>query len=291
MKRSFLQEIIEKTVQILLSSLKIILYSKWRLERPKSNNLNKKAIILANGPSLKSFIDNKKKFFFGYDLCGVNFFWKSDFFTVLKPKHYVIASTNFWAQGMIDKNDKERKITFVKLAEKVSWPMNLYVPYFAQKHKRWQESIALNSNIKIYFFNLVPLEGPSCFINWAMKRGLAMPRPHNVLIPAIKITIDLLYSEVYIAGADHSWLKEIFVTEDNNAYLTQKHFYDENEAKPEVMYSGPTTKKRKLHEMLMKFVYAFSSYHTLNEYAKSRDVKIYNTTEGSYIDAFERKQI
>jgi hypothetical protein len=73
----------------------------------------------------------------------------------------------------------------------------------------------------------------------------------------------------------------------NRVLIRQKHFYDENTAKPRPM-SRAGVGERKLHEILIKFVHAFSGYHEINEYAKSRGVEILNATPGSFIDAFKR---
>ena len=52
-----------------------------------------------------------------------------------------------------------------------------------------------------------------------VKRGRKGSRrtdcPHNVLIPSIAIGLRLPFKKIYLAGADHSWLPEITVTDDN----------------------------------------------------------------------------
>jgi hypothetical protein len=98
------------------------------------------------------------------------------------------------------------------------------------------------------------------------------------------------FSKIYIAGADHSWLTEIFVADDNTVYLTQRHFYDAQIARPDVMKKIGKN-KRKLHEILHKFMWSFKAYFDIDQYAKSRNVKIINITEKSFIDAFERMKI
>jgi hypothetical protein len=46
-----------------------------------------------------------------------------------------------------------------------------------------------------------------------------------------------------------------------------------------------------LHEILSTMSLAFESYHILKKYADYKEVKILNSTPGSYIDAFERCSI
>ena len=122
-----------------------------------------------------------------------------------------------------------------------------------------------------------------------MKKGWGIPRPHNVLIPAILNIINTGYKKIYLIGADHSWLPLISVNDQNIALVNQQHFYDESENNSEFMHRE--SRPRRLHEVLEKLMFAFRSYFDLKDYANSRDVKIYNCTPGSFIDAFERKNL
>ena len=62
-----------------------------------------------------------------------------------------------------------------------------------------------------------------------------MPRSHNVLIPTIMIALQLDFKKILLAGADHNWLKDIYVSADNRVFLTQKHFYDAQTAEKKTM--------------------------------------------------------
>jgi hypothetical protein len=289
MNKSRIQVFIENLVLSSLTILKILLLSNFFIKRIRPiKNKTKECVILGNGPSLKNFIKNGKEFLANKDLFVVNFFWKSEYYEVLKPKYYMIISTNYWSNGKVDYNEQGRKETFKNIAEKTTWDMTLFVPSIAKKTKDWRKELDLNRKIRVVYLNITPVEGFQNLSFLWFKRNMGMPRPHNVLIPCIKTSIELNYSKIFLLGADHSWLKELFVAENNEVYLTQKHFYDELSAKPEVMYQGVTNKKRNLAQVLMKFVYSFNSYYILNEYAKKTNVEVLNATKGSYIDAFKR---
>lgn len=271
--------------------IKILLTSHFFLRKPKNVVENKDCLILGNSPSLEETIKNNPKFLENKDLFAVNFFWKSELFPKIKPRNYVIVSTNYWAQHQIITNKEGRLATFKEIAKIVDWKMFLFVPAMAKNHKTWKIELEANKNITIVYFNVTPVEGFTSLNHFFFKTGLGMPRPHNVLIPSLKFAIDLGYENAYLIGAEHSWLKDLFVGDDNKVYLSQKHFYDAKTAKAEVMYKGSTDDERNLSEVLMKFVYSFNSYYVLNNYAKSRNVKIFNATENSYIDAFERVKL
>jgi len=288
MKKTTFQIFVENIVKTSLSILKIILMSDLKIHALKKDHSNKECYVLGNGPSLNNVLEKKLDVLKNSECFGVNFFWKSKFYNEIKPRYYVIVSTNYWVKGKIDANEVGRQQTFEFISNNTNWKMTLIVPAIARKHVEWKKIIARNKKIDIKYVNITPIEGFKSFVFFALKYNYGLPRPHNVLIPAIKIAIDLKYSKINILGADHSWLKEIFVASDNKVYLTQKHFYD-NKPVPEVMYDGTSNRIRNIADMLMKFVYSFRSYYVLEDYAKKNNVKIYNLTKDSYIDAFERK--
>jgi hypothetical protein len=290
MKKTTFQEFIENLVITLLSIIKIILMSNFSIKSFKTKNNVNNCIILGNGPSLKNSLQNDIETIKNTDSFAVNFFWKSEYYTIVKPKYYVIVSTNYWAKGKIDSNEQERQQTFTQIANLTNWQMTLIVPAIAKKHINWKQTIRQNKNITIEYLNITPIEGFTWFTNLCFKHNLGLPRPHNVLIPAIKIATDYNYKNIYIIGADHSWLKEIFVAPNNQVYLTQKHFYN-NTPDPETMYDGTSNRVRTLSEVLMKFVYSFKSYFILNKYAIKKNINIFNSTPDSFIDAFTRKPL
>jgi len=110
------------------------------------------------------------------------------------------------------------------------------------KNKEWQPLLAGNPHIKLYVYNTTPIEGFQVFCNWIFRKGWGVPRPHNVLIPSIAMGLRLPFKKIYLAGADHSWLPEITVTDDNVVLMHQKHFYDQNKSQAE------TVKQEKLEQ-------------------------------------------
>ncbi|MCB2194269.1 MAG: hypothetical protein KQH79_00320 [Bacteroidetes bacterium] len=277
----FLRELGESFVTL----VRVVFMTKFCGKR-KINKVNKDCLILGNGPSLKLFLENNYDDTRGKDVVAVNFFWKSEYFTKLKPRHYLINSLNYWNRSYSDFNASGRNETFKQLAAQVTWKMYLLVPAFAKKKKEWKKEIGINKNIKVIYFNQTPIEGFKWFKNILLNFNFGMPRPHNVLIPALKNMIDFKYKNIYLVGADHSWLSEINVTEDNVVLLRQIHFYDKK-VKPDIMPDGRDGIKP-LHDVLLKFAYSFRGYHELKAYANWKKVSVYNATKGSLIDAFER---
>ena len=99
------------------------------------------------------------------------------------------------------------------------------------------------------------------------------------------------YKEIYLLGAEHSWLQDLCVKEDNLLYIRHRHFSGETELAPMHKAAPKNTETFKVHELLEAFRRTFRSYWLLKEYASFRGAVVYNATPDSYIDAFERRDL
>jgi len=158
--------------------------------------------------------------------------------------------------------------------------MNLFVPN--DGYQCILDLLSSNSKITLISYNRTPVSGFKSISYFLYKRNLGMPRPSNVLNAAIFVALNMGYKKVYLYGADHSWLKDLFIDEQNNLCCYQNHFYDDN---VEILKMP----KGSLSDGLMGIVGAFDSYKKLNEYAKQLDSRVINKTNGSYIDIFDHE--
>ena len=283
-----IQSFIEKLVQTLATLGKILLLSKTTKKPPKA--VHNELVILGNGPSLKDFLTYHRKFLQNKSRLAVNHFADSDAFVEVQPDYYLINVPEFWTNN-VDDDVRQRRNNLVKnLIDKTTWQMTLLLGIGAKKSPEWQSILEKNKHIKIFYLNPTPVAGFTRFKHFCYRKQWGMPRPHNVLIPSLIMSINMQFDKIYITGADHNWMKELFVADDNTVYLTQKHFYDLQTAKPGVMKKIGKG-KRKMHEILIKFVHSFAGYFDINDYAKKRGVKIINITPNSFIDAFERMKL
>lgn len=272
-----LQSIFLGCVQTFLSIVKILLQSRC-VGKPHKTCRHDEIVVLGNGPSLRLLIEAKRDFLRGKSLLAVNYAVLSDYYTELKPDYYLVADPAFFFQkAHCDK-------LFDAMAAKTDWDLQLYLSIRARKSKMWQEKLADNPHIHVHYFNMTPIEGCSWFTHLAFRRGWGTPRPRNVLIPSVMMALRMPFHTIYVAGADHSWLKELWVNEDNVVMEDLNHFYDKKGSERYVS-------DKHLHDLLLSMYVAFKSYHIIRDYADSIGKKIYNVTEGSYIDAFERKKI
>lgn len=275
------------TVNTLATLIKVLLWSR-PVKLPVKQHTE--MLVLGNGPSLKTLLANHSGFLKDKDLMAVNHFADTDAYVNVKPAYYMINVPEFWTD-QVDADVLQKKQRLIKnLVVKTDWPLHLVLGNGARKSKDWVNLPVQNPNISLHYINPTPIEGFKPFRYFCYKHNCGMPRPHNVLIPSLMTAINMAYKTIYVAGADHSWLKDLYVADDNTVYLTQKHFYDAQKAQPDVMKKMGRGQRR-LHEILHKFMLSFKAYFDINDYGKSQGVKIYNITPNSFIDAFERKKI
>lgn len=273
----------------LLSLLKVVLGGFKRGSDLRKSHKSK-ALILGNGPSLTAFIAENEELIQQSDLIAVNHLARSELFEILKPATLVLTPIEFWDHAHDAFLTAEFHKTADAILSKTNWPLTIVAPSIAKHCAHAFKYFEKNSHISIAFVEMTPIDGHQGIANWIMKRNMGLPRPHNVLIPSIVIAINMGYKNVLLAGADHSWMPYVRVTERNQVVMVQKHFYDSKDAEEKAMYNASSKGfDRKLHEVLQKFTYAFKSYFVINAYAKSRGCEILNLTKGSYIDAFNRQ--
>lgn len=234
-------------------------------------------IIMGNGPSLNTTIAGHLDTLKGTTTMAVNFAALAPVFFDLRPDYYIMADPHFFTGG-----DDGGNLDMLRRAlGRVDWPMTLFVPArFARAAREYYPKAQIRT------FNAVGIEGYPALTRRAYAANLGMPRPRNVLIPAIMVAIALGFKEVVITGADHSWMQSLSVTDENEVVSVQPHFYKESEreeARVRHEYRG-----YRLHQIVESFAIAFRAYHHIQAYALSRGVSIINATPGSMIDAFPR---
>lgn len=263
------------------SMIKIVIQSS-RPTISKSAREGETLIIMGNGPSLATTIRDHSDILKSHDLMAVNFAANTDEFLSLKPKYYILADPLFFSKGGHTNVDT----MYQRLSSMVDWKMKLFVP---SKMFNVAQCLISNPNIEIETFNPVGVEGFAWAESLAFRSGYGMPRPRNVLIPAIMSGILAGYKKIAIAGADHSWMRTIEVNDKNEVISVQPHFYkDSDEEKSRVT---TTYRNYRLHDIVYSFYVAFRSYFAVRRYADSHGIEIVNVTPDSFIDAFPRKNI
>ncbi len=269
-----------------LIRLTLLTKFKVNLAKPKAEDV----VILGNGPSFKKMVQEHRSFINTRDIFCVNHFPSTEYYEAMQPKFYITSAPDLWLDDIDTYFVDQSNRLFNTMAEKTTWPLIFYIPFEAGKFNRWKNILARNPNIEIRYYNNTPIEGWKWFRHFCFDAGWGMPRPHNVMIPSLMVTLNMGYKTIYLWGADHSWLSEISINDQNQVLINQKHFYDE-----QTSVGKPLDKRgvgsRNLPELLTKFVHAFNGYFVIKKYAQSRQATIWNNTPNSFIDAFDRMDL
>lgn len=264
----------------LLSLGKVLLKSRRPSPAPHSSPA-RPLVIMGNGPSLRSFLTEDPALYAGCDLMGVNFAAITPEFFSVRPNLYILADPHFFKK---DNSDPKVADLWKNLTE-ADWDITLFLPTNTPK---WiTDNLNSGSNhLHVRTYNLTPVEGSTPLSRALIKGGLGMPRPRNVLIPAIMMGMRAGYKKIYLVGADHTWSQSLWIDDKNRVVSVQPHFYKDNKEEEDRVaaeYAG-----YHLHDILNSLTIAFRSYHAIADLAQREGVEILNATPGSFIDAFPR---
>ncbi len=247
-------------------------------------------VVIGNGPSLASTLENNIDFFKNKKLFCVNSFAESEYYEKLMPEFYVLADPNFWLQNVSEESKKPIEKTVDAIEEKTYWDLTILLPLRA---KRWNCFLNLakqKSNIKICYYpisgdNIISVKQFNLY-----EKNITAPIWQNVLIAATFISLNLNFKTIFLVGADMSFHEEIVVDENNVLCIAARHFYDNKEMitlRP--MYSSiKNNKVTRVETFFTALATIFKGFDTMEAYAQYKKAKIYNATSKSYIDSFER---
>ncbi|MDE5810858.1 MAG: hypothetical protein K2H61_00950 [Muribaculaceae bacterium] len=234
--------------------------------------------ILGNGPSLASALADHAPDLAAKTTMAVNFFANTEAFRVIKPDYYILADPHFFRSGREEPN----VAALFEALGRVDWPMTLLVPFAAGRNL----PVGQSDNLKIVRYNALRGEGFRWLTHPLFRANRAMPRPRNVMIPAIMTAIGMGFERIKLLGADHSWTATLSVNDRNEVVSVQPHFYKDSDR--ELSRQRTEQMHRPLHQLLESFAISFRAYHEIADYATSRGITIVNLTPGSFIDAFPR---
>jgi hypothetical protein len=262
------------------SILRLIIWSKFNLKNPLFQANSKSCVILGNGPSLKYSIENHADFILQSDIMCVNLFSTTEYYTRFKPNNYFLLDEAF-----IDTNHERARVSIEHLVSDTTWSVNLFAPYKFKKSAYFINEIAKNPHIKPIYFNYVIFEGFDWLRFWIYEKGWGMPRSQNVLVAAIYETIYLNYQKICLIGADYTWHENIRLNENNEIIADEAYFYGNKVYRINQSTENPESYMAKQFLSLHK---AFKGFEVLARYAHSKNIKIQNASQRSYIDVFEK---
>lgn len=217
----------------------------------KNIHNNDTCYILGTGPSLKN-VD--LSFLEDQIVFGLNYLHKSEIINNIKPKYYCLYDEIFHGQNIDD-----TKEIIKKLPETT----------FFVRTKAYEEFKKKGIDKSNIFYQACNVFQYGEHISVDMTKN--MTAPYNVVLGCIQTALYMGFSEIYLLGCDYN----------SFASLKVEHCYDEKD-------NIPSRHMSLGYEM--KY-YTLVTYHhyALEKYSRKNNMKIYNITDNSLLDAYERK--
>lgn len=254
----------------------------------------KQMILLGSGPSLNKTFEQYYETLKEKNLMVCNYFATTKYYEELKPKYYVVADPMF-----ISPTDKTKDAVdnFKRqIVEKTTWPIIFLMPISGIQSELC-EYFKRNSNIKISFYNNTVYEKfENISKNEAWDRNIIPPPMQSVMNVALFISLYWGCSETYLIGVDTNLLEDIRIDQKTNVLFSlDRHFYGNKETYKNDKYyndkTGHLLTDWKLHEFIFAVGKMLEGYSDLKEYADYKGLKVYNASEYSWINCFERKKL
>lgn len=244
-----------ENIRISKSEKKILIKNKELKNRHK----NIKAFIIANGPSLAKLDLEKISGSLKFTMSG---FWKHEILKKWQPDYYCLIDKTFFKES-------DSIIEFYKNVEK-----NIKSTYLLPliDGKNFVEKNQVLKNGDKYYILTYGNDGGENFSD--KVRGF-----QSVASFALANAVNMGCSPIYLIGFDHDFLA--------NRGMDQ-HFYHG------AIISGHRTAYMRqdefstYHQEMQSVMRLWEDYFFIKQMADSRGVKIYNATENSYLDIFER---
>lgn len=257
---------------------------------PQRKHLTERMVVLGNGPSLQTTIELYSTELRSYECMAVNYFAISELYDLIRPAVYVLMDPIFFT--FPSSVEKTVLSLYDNLVNKTTWSLTLVMPVQA-KDSFVVSKLSENSRISVEFVGGC-YEVPNGFSKYeAWDHNVLFPPSQTVLNTCVYLSIYWGYPETFLVGADTSFLADLRVDQETNElYTIDTHFYKKD------LYKDPIYDKNNrrvigttLHEELQSIATALSAYWDLKFYADWKGVKVYNASEYSWIDAFERKKL
>jgi hypothetical protein len=267
-------KIVSEVVNLIRDSYLFFRYYKKRVNL-KLNKEN--SIVIGNGPSFSSFLENNRSIISEYELIVCNGFVSTCEFNLLKPENYCLLDPLYFDL------DNEQVVNYVNdvletwdnLVAKTNWPMSLYVSiHDSKKLKAIQPYLDKNKFLRIV--NVLPIKFHSILKNYFYSNGIGLIGGMTVTHLSLQISILKQNKNIYLVGVDHDWFKNIRYDDDsNNVGLLNTHFYGDEM----LFYGSGQLKEINLAIDLNNIAKSMFEFIELNEFAKLRCLNLYRASK------------
>lgn len=243
--------------------------------------------VIGNGPSFAQSLDKYKDRIAAGPCMVVNTFPMSDQFEIIKPKYYTAVDP-----GMFREKDKafSRTHDVIKaFRDRTDWDVTVFIPdcfydsYFIRE---------IRKNDKIHVVTFCDRIRTGWFFSkdnirmFLQDKNLLIPPSQTVLNLALWLGVFFETKEIYLMGADTSYMEEIRVDQENNDIIVNDNHFNDSFSYRESDNCGRSLLAAQLEDLAR----ALREYEYIGRYARKKGCVIYNASEYSYIDVFERRK-
>lgn len=248
--------------------------------------------VLGNGPSLKTLLADMEEDFAPYS--GSEFFVVNDFvhdpqFRLIKPRYCAMSDPLFFVDTIYAERGHK---AMESLAENVSWPMLLFVPWY-YKDSVYLNPVRQNTHIRIVAHHSMAYWGLERFRHFFYRRGLGNGEFATVVLNALYAALMLGYKRIHVYGIDHTFFDNLVVNDDNVLCSKSKHFYKEETLLRPIICHLPghpfENKPFTVADYLKEKTLIFKGHLIMEHFARSLGAVIINCTTGSLVDAYVRQ--
>jgi hypothetical protein len=224
-----------------------------------NRHINKPAFVIANGPSLAKLNLRKLENYLKFAMSG---FWKHEILNEWQPDYYCLTDKTFF-------RDSESIIEFYKnLEERIK---STYLLPLMNGRSFIEKNNLLTNGDKYYFLTY----GDDGSGDFSKKiRGF-----QSVATFALANAVNMGCSPIYLIGYDHDFLA--------NRGIAQ-HFYQGAIIKDHWSNTLRLDQFSSYYAEMKSVMRLWDDYYFIKKLADSRGIKIYNATENSYLDIFDR---
>lgn len=276
-------------------SVLILLIRRNKVSIPRAKD--KDIFLLMNGPSLNNILNEYGDALKHKTVMCVNMMAFTDDFERVKPQFYTIADIKFWQKmhnidnnSFLSNEQKKWDMLSHELVKKTKWRMYLILPDLAKENKDLIHRLSQNKNIKLIFLNSgFYFKGFDSVCHKCWKYQLCVPELLNVLVLSLYISVLMRFNNIYLAGCDHTFFDGFHVDDNNHFYYEYKHSYDNN-ITTSVPYDS-VGDAYSVGRILDEYAKLWKVYEELSTFSREMGSRVFNCTQNSLIDVFDRKCI
>ena len=225
-------------------------------EKYRNIHNGERCFIFGTGPSINRIHPSHIECLSKERIFAVNSFYKASSLSSLVPDYYGLIDNNYW--GVASYTFKE---IFEKYCEQ---PPVFITDVRALPYLRFSGDVR---SVPLYTKNY-----PVNTMRYDLKGNLSITM--NVVSSCIQAAIFMGFKEIYLLGCDYN----LFCSQ------TSSHCYDDSDERNELPSYNLA--------FYLKYYHLTTEFHyLLSQLAKKLGVKIINLTDGSLLDAYERKKL